>query len=150
MKNLIQFVLFCSILLTNNCFAQNPTVVYGYDNAGNRIARVTVVPPNSPLANDEANNTENETQDSLTLGTSEDELEISVYPNPTDDKVNINTSLENDFTLIISDAQGKKLMEKELNKSHQVVSMKLFDSGVYYFRISFNGEESRNYPIIKQ
>ena len=69
---------------------------------------------------------------------------IVVYPNPTDDILNIGTTL--DVTYSLTDVTGRTIIN---NSSKKTVDMSGLESGVYFLTINFDGQVF-NKRIIKQ
>ena len=69
---------------------------------------------------------------------------IVVYPNPTDDILNISTTL--DVTYSLTDVTGRTIIN---NSSKKTVDMSGLESGVYFLTINFDGQVF-NKRIIKQ
>ena len=69
---------------------------------------------------------------------------IVVYPNPTDDILNIGTTL--DVTYSLTDVAGRTIIN---NSSKKTVDMSGLESGVYFLTINFDGQVF-NKRIIKQ
>ena len=69
---------------------------------------------------------------------------IVVYPNPTDDILNIGTTL--DITYSLTDVTGRTIIN---NSSKKTVDMSGLESGVYFLTINFDGQVF-NKRIIKQ
>lgn len=71
-----------------------------------------------------------------------DELTLSIYPNPTDDRIYIYSGGdESGYEVQITDAKGKVIYESSINTSGvKVVDLEV-DSGVYFVRLSSEGRE---------
>ena len=78
--------------------------------------------------------------------------EVSVYPNPTDARLNLkfNVPVADDFSLSLMDAQGKRILEKKLGSLPTGVHNEALDlchlpQGIYVCRIA-----GRQHTITKQ
>jgi hypothetical protein len=73
--------------------------------------------------------------------------EISVYPNPTNGLLNINSTsvIEN---IEIFDMLGRQLINKSINQTDVELDLSTFQSGVYFIKIESNGS-SETRKIIK-
>ncbi len=69
----------------------------------------------------------------LILGIAENNIDISVYPNPTKDFVNINIS--NPVHFEVYSALGQRLLSGELTQSEKQIDFSNFAKGVYYLRV---------------
>ncbi len=58
---------------------------------------------------------------------------ISIYPNPTYNKVNI--SLNENSEIIIFDTNGKMYLAKKIKKGKNIVDLSLYKQGIYFVRI---------------
>lgn len=77
---------------------------------------------------------------------------ISIYPNPTTDKLNIdiNTDLVNNAKISIVDALGKLVISETLTSEKTVIRTTNLDTGIYFVRIISNNTEIRVEKLIKQ
>ncbi len=77
---------------------------------------------------------------------------ISIYPNPTTDKLNIdiNTDLVNNAKISIVDALGKLVISETLTSERTVIRTTNLDTGIYFVRIISNNTEIRVEKLIKQ
>ena len=77
------------------------------------------------------------------------DLQISIYPNPTDGVLNIYIESMVDFPVFLNiyDSSGKLLMDRKVANSETNINinMKLFASGIYYLEVKNNFKE-----ILKQ
>ena len=108
---------------------------FQYDASGNRIYRDYIVPR---LANPEQ-------------FVQEQNLGISVFPNPSPDKINIKIeTLENGESAIIifSDEAGKIIIRKEQTSIQDEITLETFKSGIYYIKVFYRKEEIV-YKIVK-
>ncbi|MGB1269232.1 MAG: S8 family serine peptidase [Flavobacteriaceae bacterium] len=86
----------------------------------------------------------------LNVNTQELQVEFSVYPNPTKDVIHV--KFVNDVkiaTVIVFDVLGKKVLEKKVNKTKNMIDMSALNSGVYFAKVTFNSE-SKTIKIIKE
>jgi protease II len=78
-------------------------------------------------------------------------VNISVYPNPAVDFLNI--SIENSkeqFEISIFDVSGKNLMSKKVSSEISKIDIKNFAESNYFLKITNqNGEEIKTYKIVK-
>ena len=123
------------IFLLFNAYCSAQHFEYTYDPSGNRTIRKYLVPR---LANP-------------SLAVVEKKYGISVYPNPSPDKINISiASLEKDETadVYLSDEQGKILLMKKQNSILDVIDLSNFKAGIYYIKIYIKSE-TVSYKIVK-
>ena len=82
---------------------------------------------------------------------SEDDLaeEISIYPNPVYNSVNINLPDNTNAEVHIYNMSGELLYEGKLKNNHETIDLSKFDKGMYIIHI-MNAEESYTKKIIKQ
>ncbi len=71
---------------------------------------------------------------------SEENLSVSVYPNPTKSSVNVNLNSQNS-TLKIFDSKGQLLKQERILTPNSQVDLVNFENGIYYFEIEINGEK---------
>jgi hypothetical protein len=71
--------------------------------------------------------------------------DFNIFPNPTNDFININTELEN-FRIEIFDLLGKKIFQSHNSKSIDVTK---FDKGTYLLKISSGYNNNSKLFIIK-
>lgn len=76
---------------------------------------------------------------------------ISVYPNPTNDFVNlkIKKGETRDMEFILFDIQGKILLKQKLTDTEESVSFVPFNPGTYFIKILKNSKELQTFKIIK-
>jgi hypothetical protein len=77
---------------------------------------------------------------------------ISIYPNPTIDKLNIaiNADLVSITSVSIYDALGKLVMTEKLNTELTTIRTSNLDSGVYFVKITSNNREIKIGKLVKQ
>ncbi|MEH6765027.1 MAG: T9SS type A sorting domain-containing protein [Aequorivita antarctica] len=69
----------------------------------------------------------------LVLGIANNNIDISVYPNPTNDFVNINVSNATQFE--VYSALGQRLLSGELTQNEKQIDFSNFAKGLYYVRL---------------
>ena len=133
--------------------AQTP-VYYFYDDAGNRTQR-TIIELGERRTNDnneqvdaeEENTEDNSFQDSI------GNYDISVYPNPTANIVNLVIDpafLELESKkLFVFDMQGKRLKEEAIRKERLAIDFSIYAKGQYVLKV-IAGELHREWQIVKQ
>ncbi|CAM3334601.1 thrombospondin type 3 repeat-containing protein [Aquirufa ecclesiirivi] len=79
----------------------------------------------------------------LITGTEEENKGISIYPNPTDGVINIQTTFnfENIGSIQISDIRGSIIKQFKLNSKNQVMDLSDYPIGVYLLVVTINGEK---------
>ena len=77
---------------------------------------------------------------------SEIDKEISVFPNPFNDEINIHINNQSECTAYIHDMNGKLLISKNINK--KLVLQPKIDSGIYFLEIK-SEENSYKKKIIR-
>lgn len=83
------------------------------------------------------------------LGLSENDLNLTIYPNPTENLLIISRNTNENVSLIITSMEGKIITELNTSEFETVLSLKQFSTGAYYLTIkSENSEHVRK--IIKQ
>jgi len=83
-----------------------------------------------------------------TLGEDSNEfLDYSYYPNPTNGMVNIN-SKEIITDILVYNVEGRLLFSQKMNQLSANVDMTQFASGTYFFKLKFNDREG-NFKILK-
>ena len=76
--------------------------------------------------------------------------DIKVYPNPTNDIISFSTSgTSGDKKIYIYSLTGQKIVEQNMSKSLETISLKSVVPGVYFYKIESNGI-SQTGKIIKQ
>lgn len=125
--------------------AQQQKVVFGYDAAGNRISRTITV-----YKITEEDSTKNQV---ISPEAIENALlqKITVYPNPTDGMVNIESSLplKNKGKYILAGATGTIIEQGDLTSSHTVLYLQNLGKGIYLLTVEAEGVKEQ-FKIIKQ
>ncbi|MDD5570755.1 MAG: T9SS type A sorting domain-containing protein [Bacteroidales bacterium] len=78
--------------------------------------------------------------------------QINVYPNPTNDILNviINLGIDNNYTAQLFDMQGKLLVSDSFTGNNENVSMAAFAAGNYLLRINNSkGETIKTFKIVR-
>lgn len=135
MRNYTSLIL---IFISSYCSAQH--FEFSHDAAGNRTQRKYYV---MRLANPAL-----EADSSSII---EKKHGISVFPNPTPDKINVSiSSLENGeaANVYLSDEQGKVLLIWKQTIKHETFDLSIFMAGIYYIKIYLKSE-SVYYKIVK-
>lgn len=137
-KHLVSIII--SVLSCVHSFAQNGSVTFSYDPAGNRTGRAFVSSPR--LANPADSLTEEELK--KTYG-------LSVYPNPTTVSVNIDIPKLADGTeaaVTLFDAQGKQLYRSAQKSKQQNINLSAYTVGVYFLEVKIE-KDRLSYRIQK-
>lgn len=77
------------------------------------------------------------------------DFEIGVYPNPTQDELNIKSSSSEGLSFIMSDAQGKHVLNDQLNGELTTFKVGHLAPGTYNLTINQNGEMLKNFRLVK-
>ena len=77
----------------------------------------------------------------------ENNIDIKIYPNPTNDFVFIN-NCKTEYYIDIFDVTGKKVLSKITNKEQNMIDLKNLQNGIYFMKISSN-EFQKTLKIIK-
>jgi len=76
--------------------------------------------------------------------------EISVYPNPVTDILQINNLLSNAMLLQLTDITGKILLQQTLVKGHTEISLQSFSPGMYLYRFTDSKGYVQQGKLVKQ
>jgi len=63
-----------------------------------------------------------------------------IYPNPTDDLINISTSYPLPFDIKCFDAFGRDIFEKEQVSNHLEIDLSAWKNGVYFIALTMSGK----------
>ncbi len=74
---------------------------------------------------------------------------ISIYPNPTNDKINV-VMKEMATKLELFDLSGRLVLSKKVNSTHEIIDMAAFDPGVYLMTLRLKNGENFSSKIMKQ
>lgn len=80
------------------------------------------------------------------------EIELSIYPNPTSENLQIEFEEFKDYdaTYQLLDLSGKILLESEIQSDQSIVDMSTYQSGVYFLNIVSKSENNKTFKIIKK
>ena len=67
---------------------------------------------------------------------------FNIYPNPTNDAVNIETPYNSEYIIQISDIAGKQLYTAKTTENSYRIDLSTFKNGIYLIRIQSNANES--------
>jgi|GEM_PF-1539436 hypothetical protein len=124
------------------------TLQYSYDKNGNSVKRKLYVTPcnNCAPPNQRTAATPVDTAQSISL-----EHGLNVFPNPTQDKVNLTLSNLKDGEItevIVTDMSGKTLYFQKNLQSQNEINMASFNNGNYFLRVTM-GNDVRVYKVMK-
>jgi hypothetical protein len=153
MKN-ITTILF--LLLLNFAFAQKSVVATGGNatgTGGTASFSVGQISYKSPTGNTVSDGVQ-QPFEIQTLGTSDFEaiqLEMIVYPNPTDGALVLKIADNNlqDLTYQLFDVTGKNLLLQNIHQTETAVSLKNFNKGIYFLAVLMQNKPIKNFKIIK-
>ncbi len=142
-------------ILTISCAAYTQNFTYTYDAAGNRIARVVVLPPSkSTLQNNGSTNneTEEEIAEEKTLKDKLGSFDLLVYPNHTKGLVIVKICGEETIesaTYNVYDVGGKQVANGTVASSMLLVNLSQQIAGTYNLRVTIN-DKQQSWKIIKK
>ena len=143
-KTFLFIGLFAGLIVSGGLHAQ--TVSYSYDQAGNRISRITInVGPTMTKRNTETTDT---VLGKDVLG----KLEVKIFPNPTKGALGVDlTGINPDIITRISvyGGQGAQLYNAVAIEGLNPLDFSKYPEGWYILRIEA-GTERKEYKIIKQ
>lgn len=132
-----------SLLLFIGVSGYSQTLEYTYDKAGNRTSRYVLTLGNSSGL----------TEKSAIITQNLEELEISIYPNPTVGNLQIvigNGEEDENYTLLLYSVSGDLLIKNELNgRGVHLINMSTFDPGIYILKLQTTSGNVE-YKIIKE
>jgi hypothetical protein len=74
---------------------------------------------------------------------------INIYPNPTTDKIYIDLSDMTRCSFELFNAQGKSIIQRELNSPKNLVSMQELSKGLYLYRVNIGDKQLKIGKIVK-
>ena len=122
-----------------------PTIVFTYDHSGNRITRQLVVNPCGGGGNGNSQRTTDTTKKDTPS------LSIKVYPNPTNDKVNISLSqdsLQTVSDIALYDISGRTVYSTKTSSLQVQIDVSTFNAGVYLLKIA-RGKKYATFNVMK-
>ncbi|MFA5328478.1 MAG: T9SS type A sorting domain-containing protein [Prolixibacteraceae bacterium] len=144
MKTKYLFILATTIVLflrTTSMYAvTDSTYVYTYDSSGNRTERVINFNKSARIDSNLSTITEE-------LG----ELSIKIYPNPTKGILKVEltgNNNEEDTRLIIYNANGSQIINKQIPNNLEMVNLSGFPTGIYILKIVV-GQNISEWKILK-
>jgi hypothetical protein len=142
-------VFFLSGFFSNITYAQTK-IGYVYDQTGNRkIRKLIVTPCSNCLTNPQTGRAAEKQQDTTEALIAQHE--INVFPNPTQDKVNLTLGNLKDDEIteaIVTDGSGKILFTQKNLKSQNEINMASLSNGTYFFRVTI-GKDVAVYKVMK-
>lgn len=72
----------------------------------------------------------------------------SIYPNPTNNNITIDTDNYKNTTIKITNNLGKIIVIKEMNNSKEIIDLSNYSKGVYYLTLK-NGDNISNFKVLK-
>ena len=149
----LTFILSCLYAFFSECSAKE-SVVYEYDAAGNRTARYIVAEETEDdaqagslrgaLATSEAQPQE---ESVITLG----DLEVDVYPNPTNGPVAIDITGETDQPMLVEvfSNAGASLQSKTVTVGKNRIDLSTYPDGQYIVVLTSGAKNSTSFKVIK-
>jgi len=150
MKTIVEkavLIFLLTISAVSGLAQQNGIVTFGYDANGNRILRSL----SFSKVNENGKNVECENQN---LSNAEDffeHMEISIYPNPTQDKVNLtvaNNPMETPLFVTLVTTTGDVIEKKQMTFGNELFDLSNQASGIYFLELMV-GLEKHTWKIIK-
>ncbi len=83
-----------------------------------------------------------------TVGISEDDTYLTIYPNPASESITINMSHSIDAVLVY-DCTGRKVLEEQVNSNSYLMKTSFLSSGLYLFRITTHDKVITKSIVIK-
>ncbi len=135
-------LILCTVGVNIRLSAQQEKIVFQYDLSGNRISKnLTVL----KVGNFE------QLPDCLKDSLGKQEYDVRIYPNPTNDYLNIEFSKENQIEnshIIIVGINGDIKYMSEVSDSNMILDFNGYANGEYFIKI-FNNLKSVSYKVIK-
>ena len=77
------------------------------------------------------------------------EIKISIFPNPTENILNIQSTSYEEFDFVMIDAQGKIVMNANLTGETTSLNVSHLTTGTYNLIINANGDAKKNFRLVK-
>ncbi len=68
------------------------------------------------------------------------DLDVKLFPNPTSDKITIQSDNFKNTTLQITDILGKQIFQQNINKSETILDLSTYSSGQYFLQLERNNK----------
>ena len=154
MKNIIIIILLQFFVLTVYSQATDNTIVYSYDNAGNRIKREILLVVENRIASVKTDTTKSN------LSKPKQEIindkiagfDITIYPNPTEGRLSLNVSnlpQSNDNAVKVYDLFGKQLYNELIGSETTELDLSMQPAGSYIMRVII-ADKTAVWKIIKK
>ncbi|WP_396210999.1 T9SS type A sorting domain-containing protein [Flavobacterium sp.] len=152
--NFFSIILFC--LTINVVYAQKSVVASGgkaTGTAGTASFSVGQISYKNPTGNIVSAGVQ-QPYEIQTLGKSDFDaiqLEMKVYPNPTEGEFQLKISDSNlkNLTYQLFDVNGKNLASQNINQEETAISLKYLNKGVYFLAVLMQNKQLKNFKIIK-
>lgn len=148
---LLKTIIYLSVIISSSAYAQVTYYGYSYDNVGNRIQRMLTVCSTCPN-NQRTENPNHVESNADTLQMLVSHHEIGVFPNPTQDILNVNiTNVETDETvdLFLSDETGRTLLNLKNQPAISALNVANYKTGAYYLQVKVGNDSPKVYKIMK-
>ena len=151
------FAIFYAIFAFQSANAQNQTLNFEYDAAGNCVLKykTIVLPPSHAPARptDDTDTTENsQSVENQNLEDMIGDIKITILPNPTKGLLQVdfeNKPFETSVSYTIMETNGKYLTSGKSAANPLMLDFSGFQKGVYLLRITVN-QKSETYKIIRE
>ncbi|UQB69834.1 T9SS type A sorting domain-containing protein [Epilithonimonas zeae] len=92
-----------------------------------------------------------EITESLGIDITEITLNVSIYPNPTTDYLNLTVGLSdyNKYRYELVDNSGKLLKAKSIGQSKTSIAMSSYPAAIYYLKVSKGGKAIKIFKVLK-
>lgn len=135
----------------NSYGISDTTFVFSYDESGNRTDRVIEIDlTKSAEITASSSLTEEDTNEEQLIEVELANLDIRIYPNPTQGVLKVEIPEIGDInpTLTVFNMQGKQLINKTISNQVSTINLSNQPSGMYLMKL-INGQESLEWKIIK-
>jgi len=136
MKKIISFVFVAGILFTVlPSVSKAQSIMFTYDNAGNRVSRTDPAGKKETGIKDTTNN-----------------LSVTVFPNPTSGKLSIaiDNQASNSVAMVnVFDLSGKTVLQQQMTTATMDIDLSTQPDGVYEVRL-ISGKNSKTWKVLKQ
>jgi len=69
-----------------------------------------------------------------------DNIEFTIFPNPTNGIFNITTNKQEQYNYSVTDVVGRTILQKNSNNEVEQVNLELYPSGIYFITIGYNNK----------